>query len=51
MMINISWNGKRAAMLGILVLLGADIYHLFPGVAVYIIGIISLLAGFTRINE
>jgi hypothetical protein len=48
MEIKFGWSGKRATTLGLLVLLGADVYHLFPDMAIYIIGIVSLLARFTR---
>lgn len=48
MMINISWNGKRAVRLGFLVLLGIDIYYLFPEIAFYIAAGMTILLGFTR---
>lgn len=39
----------RVVGLGLLVLMGADIYYLFPDVAIYIVGLIAVLTGFTRV--
>lgn len=46
MKINWEWSGKRATGLGILLLVGADIYYLFPDVFVYITGVIMFALGF-----
>lgn len=46
MKINWEWSGKRATGLGILLLVGADVYHLFPDVFVYITGVIIFTLGF-----
>ena len=46
MKINWEWSGKRATRLGILLLVGADVYYLFPDVFVYIIGVIMFALGF-----
>lgn len=40
MEIKFGWSGKRAVRLGFLVLLGADVYYLFPDVFIYITGVI-----------
>lgn len=46
MKINWEWNGRRATGLGILLLVGADVYYLFPDVFVYITGVIMFALGF-----
>lgn len=46
MKINWEWSGKRATRLGILLLVGADVYCLFPDVFVYITGVIMFALGF-----
>lgn len=43
MKINWEWSGKRATGLGILLLVGADIYYLFPDAFIYIMGVIISL--------
>lgn len=49
MTIKYVWSGMRAIRLGLLVLIGADIYYLFPDVAICIVGLIAVLTGFTRV--
>ncbi|HBR4379799.1 TPA: hypothetical protein L9W48_000731 [Klebsiella pneumoniae] len=46
MKINWEWSGKRATGLGILLLVGADIYYLFPDAFIYITGVIMFALGF-----
>lgn len=46
MKINWEWSGKRATRLGFLLLVGADIYYLFPDAFIYITGVIMFALGF-----
>ncbi|MHA8635071.1 hypothetical protein ACYA9B_06910, partial [Klebsiella pneumoniae] len=46
MKINWEWSGKRATRLGFLLLVGADIYYLYPDAFIYIIGVIIISLGF-----
>lgn len=46
MKINWEWSGKRATRLGILLLVGADAYYLFPDLFIYITSVIILALGF-----
>ncbi|EJR0154002.1 TPA: hypothetical protein QHC21_000072 [Raoultella planticola] len=48
MKINWEWSGKRATRLGFLLLVGADIYYLYPDAFIYIIGVIIISLGFKR---
>lgn len=46
MKISWEWSGKRATRLGILLLVGADVYYLFPDAFIYITGVIIFALGF-----
>lgn len=48
MEIKFGWSGKRAVRLGFLVLLGIDIYYVFPEIAFYLVVGMTILLGFTR---
>lgn len=48
MEIKFGWSGKKAVRLGFLVLLGIDIYYLFPEIAFYIAGGMTIILGLTR---
>ena len=50
MTIKISWNGKRATRLGVLVLLWVDIYYMFPEIAFYIVVGMTFFLGFVIKN-
>ncbi|WP_404654384.1 hypothetical protein [Raoultella terrigena] len=48
MEIKFGWSGKKAVRLGFLILLGIDIYYLFPEIAFYLAAGMTILLGFTR---
>lgn len=48
MIIKFNWSGKKAVGLGFLVLLGIDIYYLFPEIAFYLAAGMTIVLGFSR---